>query len=320
MGIEAIRKGLYRITTPFDTTGTVFLYVLKGERVALIDTGGADSPMQIVQPALAEIGMALSDVELVLNTHAHLDHSGGNAEIKRLTRAGIHLHANDLPTAQSLEAEVEAHTAPLRSMDFPPEVVRERGERIRRLAGTPVGTDVILSDGDAIDLGAGVRLTVVHCPGHTPGQVTYVWEAEGIAFTGDAVQGQGSRPGGYPLYFDAPSYRRSLARFQRLDCRVLCLGHAFLGGTLINNSVRLGTEVAAFLRGAADVADTIHQAVLVAVGRLLCAAKREIALAALSELIHDIPQLRQRATGMPLQAGPTFSSHIDAALSRSYPG
>jgi len=41
--IEQIHPGLYRITTPFDTTGTVFLYLLKGDRLALIDTGASDS-------------------------------------------------------------------------------------------------------------------------------------------------------------------------------------------------------------------------------------------------------------------------------------
>ena len=319
MAIEAIQKGLYRITTPFDTTGTVFLYVLKGDRVALIDTGVAESPTQVIQPALAEIGMAISDVSLVLNTHAHLDHSGGNAEVKRLSGARIHVHAEDVPKAKSVEVEAESHIAPLRSMDFPPEMVREHGERVLRLAGKAIGADAILGDGDLIDLGAGIRLRVVHCPGHTPGHVVYLWEAEGIAFTGDGVQGQGSRPGGYPLYFDAPSYRKSVTRLQGLDCRMLCLGHAFVGGTLINHPVRRGPEVTAFLKGAADVADTIHRAVAAAVGQHRDAAKRDIALAALSELVYEIPQLRQRSTGMPRQAGPTFSSHIDAAIAGTYP-
>jgi glyoxylase-like metal-dependent hydrolase (beta-lactamase superfamily II) len=319
MRIEAIQNGLYRITTPFDTTGTMFVYVLKGERAALIDTGVADSPTQVIQPALAEIGMTLREVELVLTTHAHLDHSGGNDEVKRATGARIHLHTDDLQRAESTEAEAEAHTAPLRSMGFPPDVIQERGDRVQRLGGERIGADVLLADGDVIDLGAGVRLRVVHCPGHTPGHVAYLWEAEGIAFTGDSVQGQGSRAGGYPLYFDAPNYRRSIARLQGLDCRMLCLGHAFLGGTLINHPVRRGAEAAAFLKGAAEVADTIHRAVVAAAAARPGATKREIALAALAELVHDIPQLRQRRTGMPLQAGPTLAAHIEAAAAGTYP-
>ena len=100
---------------------------------------------------------------------------------------------------------------------------------------------------------------------------------------------------------------------------MLCLGHAFLGGTLTNSPVRRGSEASEFLKAAAEVADTIHRAIAAAIGQRPGAAKREIALAALSDLIYDIPQLRQRRTGMPLQAGATFSSHIDAIVSGSYP-
>ncbi len=319
MAIESIRKGLHQIPTPFDVTGTVFLYVLKGERVALVDTGVADSPTEVIQPALAEIGMAIRDVEVVLTTHAHLDHAGGNAEVKRLTSARTHVHEQDVPLANSVEAEIAFHTTPLRRMEYPPDFVREREERVRRLVGTAAGADVVLQDGDGIDLGAGIRLRVVHMPGHTPGHVAYLWEAEGIAFTGDSVQGEGARPGGYPLYFDAPSYRKSITRLQGLDCRMLCLGHAFRGGTLVNNPVRQGSDVGAFLKGAASVADTIHRTVADTIGKMPGASKRDVALAALGELIYEIPQLRQRRTGMPMLAGPTFSTHIDAAIAGTYP-
>jgi glyoxylase-like metal-dependent hydrolase (beta-lactamase superfamily II) len=319
MPIERIHKGIYQIRAPFDKTGTVFLYLLKGDRVALIDTGVSDSPRAVLQPALAEIGMSLADVEFVLNTHAHLDHSGGNQETKLFSTPRIHLHALDLPMAQSTEDQVEFHTAPLRVLEFPDEVVRERAERVRRLAGNPVGVDVLLSDGDTIDLGAGMTIRAIHCPGHTPGHVVYFWEAEGIAFTGDAVQCQGSRPGSYPLYFDAANYRRSVTKLQNADCQMLCLGHAFHGGTLINSPTRQGPEAKIFLRAAAEVADTIHGAVARVMQQRPQASKREVALAALSDLLYEIPQLRLRQTDMPVQAGPTLLSHIEAVLSGSYP-
>lgn len=179
--------------------------------------------------------------------------------------------------------------------------------------------DVVLSDGDGIDLGAGVRLRVIHCPGHTPGHVAYWWEEEGVLLTGDAAQGFGSRPGGYPLYHDAPDYRRSLERLLRLDCRMLCLGHAFHGGTLINTPVRKGPETGAFIQASITAADTIQRAIAEATKRNPHASKREIALAALAELIYDIPQLRIRRTGMPMLAGPTLLAHIESSIAGTYP-
>jgi glyoxylase-like metal-dependent hydrolase (beta-lactamase superfamily II) len=317
--IEQIHKAIYRIPTPFGKTGTVFLYLVKGERLALIDTGASDSPRGVIEPALREIGLALSDVGLILNTHAHLDHSGGNLETKRLSNARIHVHSGDLSMAQSTEAQVEFHCAPLRVLEFPPEAIEERAAHVRDNAGEPAGADVLLADGEVVDLGAGVRLRVVHCPGHTPGHVAYFWEAEGVAFTGDAVQGQGARPGSYPYYFDAPSYRRSLARLQEMDCRVLCLGHAFHGGTLINAPTRTGASAKAFLQAAVHVADTIHGAVAAVMKMLPQASRRKIALAALAELLYEIPQLRLRPTGMPLLAGPTLLAHIEAVEAGTYP-
>jgi len=319
MRIEQIHRAIYRVTTPFDRTGTVFLYLVKGERLALIDTGAADSPRTVLQPALAKIGLSLANVELVLNTHAHLDHSGGNRETQRIANAVIHVHADDLPMAESTAAQIEFHTSPLRVLEFPPEAVQERADHVTRNAGEPAGADVLLKEGGVIDLGSGVRFHVLHCPGHTPGHVAYYWESEGILFTGDAVQGQGARLGSYPYYFDAPRYRRSLRKLQELDCPTLCLGHAFHGGTLMNSPLRAGLEARAFLQDSMEVADTIHRAVGAALQQGPGLSKRETALAALSELLYEIPQLRLRRTGMPLLAGPTLLSHIEAAMEGSYP-
>ena len=88
-----IHPAIYRIETPFGQGATVYLYLLKGERLALVDTGAADSPRRILQPALAEIGLNLSDVEVILNTHIHTDHSGGNLPMKQISKAAIYTPA-----------------------------------------------------------------------------------------------------------------------------------------------------------------------------------------------------------------------------------
>lgn len=319
MPAKAIGNRIYQIRTPFIEGGTVFLYLLKGDTTALVDTGVADSPREVLQPALAELGMALSDVDLILNTHAHLDHAGGNLEVKRASGARIHVHVGDLPLASSLDAQVEFMTAPLRALGFPEEVVQKRADYVRKTAGQPAGADVVLVEGDVVDLGAGMRLRIVHCPGHTPGSVAYYWESEGVLFTGDGVQGHGSRLGGYPLYFDAAAYRRTLAALAEMDFRLLCLGHAYVGGSLINEPTREGEEARGFLRESARVADAIHGAVVSAIGQRPGGTRREVALAALSELIYEIPQLLVRETGMPAAGGPTLHAHIEAALDGSYP-
>jgi len=304
---------------PFQGGGNVFLYLLKGDRIAVVDTGVEHTPSELLQPALAGMGLALSDIDAILNTHAHLDHAGGNGEMKKLSRASIHLHRDDLFMANSVQAQVKFMTDPLIALDFSREAIEERAEHTIANTGRAVGADVVLSEGDTVDLGKGIVLKVVHNPGHTPGSISYFWESEGILLTGDGVPGMGSRPGGYPLYFDARTYRRSLAKLSQMDFRMMCLGHAYLGGTLVNHPVREGADCGLFLKGAIETADTIHRAAVDAARRMPGAGRRELALAMVSELVYSIPQVLVRETGMPGAAAAAFASHIEAALDGSYP-
>lgn len=320
MKIKAIHEAVHRITTPYYGGGTVYLYLIRGDQVALVDTGGAACPQQVIQPALAQLGMAFTDVDLILNTHAHLDHIGGNAEARRLSGAQIFVPAADLPMAESVDAEVEFHLTPLRVLEFDQEWLQTRGEYIRHNAGEAAGADRVVNDGDVIDLGAGIRLRVVACPGHTPGHVAYYWERTGYLFSGDAVQGQGARPGVWPYYFDAPAYRRSLATLAALAPQTLCMAHAYLLDSMaINEATRRGEEARSMLQESAQIADTIHRAVVEADARLPGASKRQVALAALADLIYEVPQLHDRKIGMPRLAGATLLAHIDAARAGTYP-
>ena len=318
MQVTQVHDKIYRIETPFGGGGTVFLYLIKAGATALVDTGTAQSPREVLEPAFAELGMALSDVDMILNTHARLDHSGGNMAFRKASKAIIHMHAGDLPMANSTDAQVEFMTAPLRALEFPPQVIEKRVEDIREKAGEAAGADVVLQDGDTVNLGSGIQLKVVHCPGHTPGSVAYHWESEGVLLTGDSIPGLGSRLGAYPLYFDAATYRRTLASVARMDFDLLCLGHAYLGG-LINEPTRRSSEGKVFIREAAQVADTIQKAVEEAGARKPGATRREIALEALSELVYELPTRLVRETGMPAAGGPTLAAHIEAARSQSYP-
>lgn len=320
MRFKQLSQSHYMITAPFHGGGNVFLDLLVGDRIALVDTGVTHTPSEVLQPALAEMGLALSDVDVILNTHAHLDHAGGNGEMKTLTSASIYLHRDDLFMAESVEAQVQFMTAPLIALGLPEDVVKERAEHTTVCTGRAVGADVLLSEGDTVDLGKGIVLRVVHNPGHTPGSISYFWESEGMLLSGDGVQGIGSRPGGYPLYFDACSYRRSLTKLSQMDFRSLRLGHAYMGGTLINEPIKKGEDCKLFLKGAMQAADAIHQAAADAVRRMPGARKGELALAMVAELIYSIPQVLVRKTGMPAAAAAAFASHLEAALDGSYPG
>ena len=63
-------------------------YLLHGERTLLVDTGVEETPADVILPFLADAGFDPAELDLILNTHADVDHFGGNAAMREAaTRA-----------------------------------------------------------------------------------------------------------------------------------------------------------------------------------------------------------------------------------------
>jgi glyoxylase-like metal-dependent hydrolase (beta-lactamase superfamily II) len=141
-----------------------------GEAIA-IDPG--DQPQEIL--ALArDMGVK---IKLIANSHAHIDHILGVRGIQSETGAKFLLHQGDLAIARSAAASAAALL----------------GQRVE----PPPEPDAFLNDGDEVEV-AGVKLRVIHTPGHTPGSVSFY--TEGMLFSGDtlfqASIGRTDLPGG----------------------------------------------------------------------------------------------------------------------------
>src|SRR3954453_21401823 len=109
---ERVHERVYRLSAPFEGGGLTNMYLVRGAKTALIDTAVLGAPTDYLAPALAEIGLGLGEVDYVLNTHGHMDHLGGNAEMKD-AGAEIVIHSADADRTRSNQGHVDRSAAGL---------------------------------------------------------------------------------------------------------------------------------------------------------------------------------------------------------------
>lgn len=145
--------------TPFQQNCTL-LWCEDSGRGAVVDPGG---DLDRIQAAIAELKVT---VEKILLTHGHIDHAAGADELRR--RLGVPVegpHRADLFLLAHLE---------------------ETGRGYGMADARNLVPDRWLADGDTVTIG-GMRLDVLHCPGHSPGSVVYVDRAARFALVGDVL-------------------------------------------------------------------------------------------------------------------------------------
>ena len=205
---------LVRIPLPLPHIGHVNTWLLRGDPVALIDTGPyADDALQALEAGLAREGLRIDDIELVLATHHHLDHTGLTATIAERSGARVAMLGRVADYGARYEARIDADRRfsvnLMRHHGVPDQVIADNEgfwDFIRRTSEA-YDADLVLPDGGTVRAG-GRELRVVARPGHSTTDALFVDEDEGIAFVGDhllagissnteiypAVEPDGSRP------------------------------------------------------------------------------------------------------------------------------
>lgn len=193
--VGAVEIASYLITTP--------------QGHFLLDGGFVETAPQI-ESNIAQLGFKLSDVKYLLNSHAHYDHAGGLAELKKLTGAKF------------VASEGDAG------------LLRNGGHGDFRFGDTllfpPIEPDKTISNGESLQLGN--QMMIAHLtPGHTRGTTTWTTKIRDGAKTYDVVfvgsqssldykfVAQESYPG------IAADFVKSFAVLKNLPCDIFLASH-----------------------------------------------------------------------------------------------
>lgn len=145
--------------TPFQQNCTL-LWCEATKRAVVVDPGG-DLPD--IERAIAEAGVSVDKIWL---THGHVDHVGGAAELKA-----------------KLDVPIEGpHRDDLFLLEHVVDSARMFG--IENVAN--VTPDRFLDEGDRVEVGE-LTFDILHCPGHSPGSVVFINEAQRLAIGGDVL-------------------------------------------------------------------------------------------------------------------------------------
>ncbi len=171
-----------------------------GEELALIDSGAGPGISNIIENIRA-LGFPPEKITLVVSTHAHIDHIGGNAHLNREFGCQIFAHqldAHRIETGEMVGAEFYG-------VSYEPCTVAR----------------MMLGSEEELRVGS-VKLNAIHIPGHTPGSIALWTEADGLrVLFGQDVHGP------YVAQWGAimGEVGASLRKLKALDADILCEGH-----------------------------------------------------------------------------------------------
>ncbi len=152
--------------TPFRIFGNTYYVgphglssiLIKTSQGLLLIDGDLPESASRIEANVRTLGFRVSDIRWILNSHAHIDHAGGIAELQRASGA------------QVLAREAGAHAMERGGVD------PEDPQYGLSPAYTPVHNIRIVRDGETLHLGD-MDITAHATPGHTPGSTSWTWRS-----------------------------------------------------------------------------------------------------------------------------------------------
>ncbi|HKH99418.1 MAG TPA: MBL fold metallo-hydrolase [Candidatus Sulfotelmatobacter sp.] len=161
---------VFAIYEPHQAEEVISYLIIGQKRALLFDTGMGISDIKKVTAELTTLPI------VVLNSHTHNDHVGGNWEFDTIYAMDTEFTREN---ARGSRADAQAEITAKQVCGVLP-----KGFDAPAYATRPWKIAAFTHDGDRFDLG-GRTLEVIATPGHTPDAITLIDRASGLLFTGD---------------------------------------------------------------------------------------------------------------------------------------
>jgi glyoxylase-like metal-dependent hydrolase (beta-lactamase superfamily II) len=169
--VYLVADGIYAIYEPGQFEEVISFLILGEERALLFDTGLGIGDIQRVVEQLTTLPV------IVLNSHTHYDHMGGNHQFKV-----IYALDNEFTKSNALGGRTEDVAEFVGEgwiwKDLP------AGFDASQFRSRPFTISRIVAEGDSIDLG-GRSLEIISTPGHAPDSICLIDRENRMLFTGD---------------------------------------------------------------------------------------------------------------------------------------
>ncbi|HEU4733826.1 MAG TPA: MBL fold metallo-hydrolase [Kofleriaceae bacterium] len=203
------------------------------EQFLLFDTGYCTGAAELERAIGEQAGRSVGQLAMIANTHAHPDHTGGNAYLQERSRCAIAMSDIDRMLVESGDpVTLMREWADLRCPAF--EVTRA------------------LRPGDTLGFGP-AEFIAIDASGHAAGEISYYSSADGLLICGDLLWGAGFS-GVVPLVEGIGGlarHERSLQALCALDVEVALPGHGhpIVGRAAVRDRIAETIDTIRFYRG-----------------------------------------------------------------------
>ena len=186
--------------------------LVEADRLTLIDSGLPGDGKKIIA-YIQHLGRSPLELQRLIVTHGHPDHTGPLKGLSRLTGAVIAVHPSDTRYREETNSRWLHYPAQPPAFDWNQPFLHR------------IPAHELIEDGQVLPVLGGLQ--VLHTPGHTPGSVCLYLAGPKVLFTGDTLLADGHRfhrPVAFPGT-NLRDYRASVERLAQLPFETACVGH-----------------------------------------------------------------------------------------------